>query len=75
MSEDAVISKLRIGAVASVVEACGLGNRHFQQVGGLCRCHVVRSLWSGSLAGEYGEAARRDSLGGGPNRFILSVDA
>ena len=74
MSERAVISELCSRAVLSVVEACRLGIRRFQQLGGLCHRHVVRGLWSGSPAGKYDKPARRNSLSGGPNRFVLSVD-
>src|SRR5665213_2336855 len=74
MSERTVTSELRLGAVLSVVEACGLGDRCFPPLGGLYHHHVVSRLWTGSLAGKYDESARRDSLGGGPNRFVLSVD-
>ncbi len=58
----------------SVVEACGPGNRRFRRLGGLYHHHVVSRLWAGSLAGKYDEPARRDSLGGGSNRAVLSVD-
>jgi hypothetical protein len=74
MSEGAVISELRVGTVASVVEACGSGSGRFQQLGGLCRRHLVGRLLIGSLSGKHGKPARRDSLGGGPNRVVLGVD-
>src|SRR5882672_5997613 len=74
MSEGAVISELRPRTVLAVVEACGLGGRPFQQVGGLYHHHIVSRLWTGSLAGKYDESARCDSLGGGSNRVVLSVD-
>jgi hypothetical protein len=60
--------------VASVVEACELGNRLFRQLGGLHGPHVVPRLWSGSLTGKYDESSRRDSLGGSPHWVVLSVD-
>ncbi len=73
MSERAAIFKLRVGAVASIIEACWLDNRRFQ-LRGLYRRHLVRKLWASLLAGKYDESARRDSLGSSPNRIVLSVD-
>jgi hypothetical protein len=73
MSEEAITSELRVGAVPSVFEACGLGNRRFQQLGTLYHHHVVSRLSTGPLAGEYDDSARRDSLGGGPNQVVLGM--
>ena len=74
MSEWAIISQLRVGVVSSIVEACGLGNRRNQQLGGLWHHHIVKNLWTGSLAGKNVEPARSDGLGGGPDRVILSMN-
>ena len=45
VSDGAIVSQLRrIEAGAAIVEACGLGNRHFQHAGGPYRGRVVLGL-------------------------------